>query len=228
MGPLFEWALAFCHVAAAGGWILSIFETRIPDFLRRDVEGRDVAGYASTHGLNPSPSLIHRVWPPFGSGVYGPSAVVADRQGRLIVGGNFLSVGGVDRPGLVRLLEDGRPDPGWNPGQNWASPPRMRIRAPWRIFLSRRPPTSSPPAVMVAVGPDDSVVVGINTSHPCSAPDRRIAVIDAHGEVRSVFRRNSCRAGTIWGPVRRAHSYGGLYSDELARDPSASPESGRA
>lgn len=156
---------------------------------RRDVEGRDVAGYA----LNARFESVSFVDPSgmaaIGSGVYGPSAVVADRQGRLIVGGNFLSVGGVDRPGLVRLLGDGRPDPGWNPGPKLgiaatnAADPGSLANLPFpppTNFITARPS-------WLLLGPDDSVVVGIEYVSPRSAPDRRIAVIDAHGEVRSVF-----------------------------------------
>ncbi|MBL9175266.1 MAG: hypothetical protein JNL10_17130 [Verrucomicrobiales bacterium] len=156
---------------------------------RQDVEGRGVAGYTlnarfeSVSFVNPSGGSV------VGTGLYGPRVVVADHQGRLIAGGHFLSVGGVDRPGLVRLLGDGRPDPGWNPGPKLgiaatnAADPDILANLPFpppTNFITARPS-------WMLMGTDDSVVVGIEYVSPQSAPDRRIAVIDARGEVRSVF-----------------------------------------
>jgi len=155
---------------------------------RRNAEGSEVVGY----GLNAQFESVSFVNPSGSSSigaVFGPRVAVADRQGRLVVGGGFLSVGGVDRPGLVRLLSDGRPDPGWNPGiglgiaATHAADPEILANfagTPPTNFITARPE-------WLILGSDDSVVVGIEYVSPRGNPDRRIAVISGSGEVRSWF-----------------------------------------
>jgi hypothetical protein len=79
-------------------------------FVRRNPEGREDLNYRSNTRMQTLLSTN-----PNGSGAKFSSAT-ADSKGRLIVVGNFDTVGGVERLGLVRLLADGRPNPTWNPG----------------------------------------------------------------------------------------------------------------
>ncbi|MBN8246905.1 MAG: hypothetical protein J0L84_05615, partial [Verrucomicrobia bacterium] len=122
-------------------------------------------------------------------GDFGSGITVSDRSGRLILGGNFLSAGGLDRPGLVRLLGDGRPDPGWNPGPALGIGPTNAADPELLAGLPFTPPTNFMTArpSWLALGSNDSVVVGIEYVAPRGSPDRRIAVISEQGDVVSVF-----------------------------------------
>ena len=153
---------------------------------RQNAEGREIPGY----GLNGHVNPVHFVSSE-GSVLIGIGSgpVVSDRQGRLIVGGNFLSAGGLERPGLVRLLADGRPDPAWNPGGALGIGP---TNAADPDVLSGITPRPEPPFMNarptgLTIGPDDSVVVRVEYVAPRGAPDRRIAVVDEMGSIVGVF-----------------------------------------
>ncbi|MBN8247638.1 MAG: hypothetical protein J0L84_09360 [Verrucomicrobia bacterium] len=170
---------------ADGSFIVHMRGRRIS---RQDPEGREVVGY----GLNGRFGSVSFVNPSGSSSigaVFGPRVAMSDRRGRLVVGGNFVSVGGVERLGLVRLLGDGRPDPAWNPGAalgiattNDADPEILANfqGTPPTNFMTARPD-------WLILGPDDTAVVGIEYVAPRGFPDRRIAVLRESGELRSIF-----------------------------------------
>src|ERR1051326_1412345 len=58
-----------------------------------------------------------------GSGVNGPvNAIVAQPDGKVIIGGSFTTVKGLARRGIARLNADGSGDPSFNPGAPFTSP----------------------------------------------------------------------------------------------------------
>ncbi|HAB17186.1 MAG TPA: hypothetical protein PLX89_19330 [Verrucomicrobiota bacterium] len=109
------------------------------------------------------------------SGAVFPTAV-QDRQGRFIVVGNFYRAGGIDRLGLVRFTTNGIPDPDWNPG------PVLGVALNETNALTRLP-------YSLALGLDDSVVVGLRLPSTDGLPNSRLVVIRSDGTVASEIKR---------------------------------------
>jgi uncharacterized delta-60 repeat protein len=106
----------------------------------------------------------------------GPETVaIIDRQGRMIIGGNFKQVGVYERMALVRVLADGPPDPTWNAG------------AELGISLSEQSGRISAFPYALALGPENSVVVGLRLVSTTGEPTFGFAVIDDEGNVSAEF-----------------------------------------
>ena len=135
---------------------------------RLDPEGRELPAYAAASRLSPLPGALLS------------TVSIVDSHGRMIVAGNFVQAGNLERHGLVRLLSDGSPDPTWNPGSSLG------------IILTNTPDAASP-ATLTAVptdlvpGTNDSVVVSIQYAAPPGSRDARLAVIASDGTVSALF-----------------------------------------
>ncbi len=114
----------------------------------------------------------------------GPNTVaIIDRQGRMIIGGNFNQVGTFERMALVRILSDGTADPTWNPG------------AALGITLDESGRISALPYAL-ALGPENSVVVGLRLVSTTGEPTFSFAVIAAEGNVSAEFDVQDLRMPT--------------------------------
>lgn len=135
-------------------------------FIRLNPEGREDLNYRANTRMQTLLSTN-----PNGSGAKFSSAT-ADSRGRLIVVGNFDTVGGVERLGLVRFLADGSPDPTWNPGSALGiSPTNFSAGRPYSVSLGR----------------NDEVLVGIEYQSINGVVDRRMALVSEQGTVNRVF-----------------------------------------
>jgi len=99
---------------------------------------------------------------------------IQDRAGRMILGGNFKQVNGFVRMALVRIRADGTADPTWDPGSALG------------IVLDQAGKISAFP-YSLALGPDDSVVVGLKLASAAASPVYHFGVIDADGNVTAIF-----------------------------------------
>lgn len=114
----------------------------------------------------------------------GPNTVaIIDRQDRMIIGGNFKQVGAFERMALVRIMPDGTPDPTWNPG------------AALGITLDESGRISVFPYAM-ALGSENSVVVGLRLVSTTGEPTFSFAVIDDEGNVSAEFDVQDLRMPT--------------------------------
>lgn len=116
-------------------------------------------------------------------GAHPTVAATIDRQRRMIIGGNFKRVGALDRLALVRILSDGEPDPSWNPGLE------LGIELDMAGYISALP-------YAIVLGPDDSVVVGLQLVSTTGHPTFSFAVIDASGTVTAAFAAPELRTPT--------------------------------
>ncbi|MBN8246175.1 MAG: hypothetical protein J0L84_01885 [Verrucomicrobia bacterium] len=130
-----------------GGWVTS-------DLTRFSNEGvRD-------------PSFARACWLEFGppNGRSLVQQVIRDPQGRLLAIGNFVKSGPETRLGIVRVLPDGRPDPGFDPAE------ALGIAITEGGVLSGQP-------LSLALGKDGSIYLEANGG----APNRRLAQLDDRG-----------------------------------------------
>ncbi|MBN9689625.1 MAG: hypothetical protein J0M24_05250 [Verrucomicrobia bacterium] len=118
---------------------------------------------------------------PIASGNTWDTRAVQDSRNRLILVGNFRSIGGVGRLGLGRLLPDGRPDPAWNPspllgtaltngGTDSQPDERLNIKP-----------------VDVTLGTNDTVWISLDASTDGSGRPQRMVQIDDQGAVIREF-----------------------------------------
>lgn len=107
---------------------------------------------------------------------------VQDSRNRLIIVGNFRSMGGVERVGLGRLLPDGRPDPAWNPS------PLLGLTLTNAGTVTAPDERLSSTPVDVTLGTNDTVWITLNVSTDGSGRPQRMVQIDDQGALVREFQ----------------------------------------
>lgn len=109
-------------------------------------------------------------------------------DGRIIAGGDFTQFGGIPASRIVRLLPDGVPDPTFSS--------EAGVRG-----------TATPAVMSVAVGPDDSLVLGGFFTHVNGVARPYVARLAKNGEL-----------DTTWQPQMTVSGYDGVLSVQVLDD----------
>ena len=95
-------------------------------------------------------------------------ALGRQRDGRILIGGDFTSFNNQPRTRIARLLVNGNLDPEFDPGEGVTG-------------------TETPVVLAVTVQPDDKVLLGGFFTHVAGAPRNYLARLEANGQLDSAF-----------------------------------------